>query len=570
MATRYLDISSTYGSDGLSKDQPSGSNVTLTIASPCVVTWNTHGLAEGTKVFFYNLSASVPPTGLTKLTYYYVRNPSANSFNLSLTVGGALINTSGSQSGTHTLVTAPGCYNALYSVLLSAQGFCSSPLPPAGDTIIIRTADAAGSAFADINLLTGASATQRVDAATSDAHTTWVFDDGTEWPYSAEFVLTFGTSGTYTLTIDPNNDFVGNNKLVFKDVGTGRSWDAMITFGACVLDKVHFRYNASTTARTILAGSAEFNDCTFTFNKGVNTPATPYPYFDGGRMVFTNCTFDFNNFVLANCCLFGRGTHIVRGGTILNVPENKYLMTMRDSTTALVTMYGVDLNGLNPLDGYAENLNADVTNVFSLLERANHLSFCGFSVRGMPSAGPFDFYEYNGRGYTSWESLGNYPTLNAQLPDGTYWSIKCRAQRATSVVKAPIYNITKDFNAESAVGAVTVEMLVNTAYGTPADDDWMLEVDYFDTNGDFKSITTEGSTGAMTSSTNSAWTNYNSGTGFVGYAAANYNAYKIQIETPTAIKQDTEVTVRLIQQCAPPNSTSFYFIDPDFDISPAA
>ena len=80
--------------------------VTVTIATPAVMTLNSHGLEEGDIVCFTTTGAL--PTGLaasatTTLTRYYVRNPTANTFNLSTTLTGALVNTSGSQSGTHTI-----------------------------------------------------------------------------------------------------------------------------------------------------------------------------------------------------------------------------------------------------------------------------------------------------------------------------------------------------------------------------------------------------------------------------------------------------------------------------------
>ena len=80
------------------------STVTMTIASPCVVTYNNHGLQAGAPVVFSTTGAL--PTGLTAGTTYYVMatNLAANTFQVSATSGGAAINTSGTQSGTHTAV----------------------------------------------------------------------------------------------------------------------------------------------------------------------------------------------------------------------------------------------------------------------------------------------------------------------------------------------------------------------------------------------------------------------------------------------------------------------------------
>lgn len=81
---------------------------TLTIASPCVVTPTAtaaayHGLVEGDTIFFSTTGSL--PTGITAGTKYYVISTglTKTTFQFSDTLGGAAVNTSGSQSGTHTI-----------------------------------------------------------------------------------------------------------------------------------------------------------------------------------------------------------------------------------------------------------------------------------------------------------------------------------------------------------------------------------------------------------------------------------------------------------------------------------
>jgi hypothetical protein len=74
--------------------------VTMTIANPCVVT-STLVLPDLTAIVFETSGAL--PTGLLVGTTYYTRFVSSTTFNLSLTPAGALIITTGSQSGTHTI-----------------------------------------------------------------------------------------------------------------------------------------------------------------------------------------------------------------------------------------------------------------------------------------------------------------------------------------------------------------------------------------------------------------------------------------------------------------------------------
>ena len=85
--------------------------VTLTVASPAVVNWAAHGLVVDTPISFSTTGAL--PTGLVAGTVYYVRAPVANSFNLSATPGGAVVNTSGTQSGVHTATAGQNIGRAL-------------------------------------------------------------------------------------------------------------------------------------------------------------------------------------------------------------------------------------------------------------------------------------------------------------------------------------------------------------------------------------------------------------------------------------------------------------------------
>ena len=79
--------------------------VTMTIASPAVVTLANHDLAPGQAIRFRTTGAL--PTGVTAGTTYYVKSTglATSTFQFSATEGtdGTAVNTSGSQSGVHTL-----------------------------------------------------------------------------------------------------------------------------------------------------------------------------------------------------------------------------------------------------------------------------------------------------------------------------------------------------------------------------------------------------------------------------------------------------------------------------------
>jgi hypothetical protein len=100
----YVDASTgTYDTGTVTVTNTSrDATITMTIASPAVVSWTSHGFAANDAISFATTGAL--PTGVTAGTVYYViaAGLGANAFEFSTTVGGAAVNTSGSQSGTHT------------------------------------------------------------------------------------------------------------------------------------------------------------------------------------------------------------------------------------------------------------------------------------------------------------------------------------------------------------------------------------------------------------------------------------------------------------------------------------
>ena len=76
------------------------STVTMTIATPGVITWTAHGLAANDPIAFVTTGAL--PTGIVAGTTYYVNNITTNTFEISATAGGTSIATTGTQSGVHT------------------------------------------------------------------------------------------------------------------------------------------------------------------------------------------------------------------------------------------------------------------------------------------------------------------------------------------------------------------------------------------------------------------------------------------------------------------------------------
>ena len=81
-----------------------GTTVTISIATPAVVGWTAHGLVVGQPVSF--TTSGELPTGIVSSRIYYVSSVvDADNFQISILKGGSSLNTTGSQSGTHTSTT---------------------------------------------------------------------------------------------------------------------------------------------------------------------------------------------------------------------------------------------------------------------------------------------------------------------------------------------------------------------------------------------------------------------------------------------------------------------------------
>lgn len=108
---RGIDIETHPGVARLNKsttDVTDGNTFTVTIASPAVFSATGHGLYAGVPVKFSTTGAL--PTGLTAGTTYFVISAglTADAFEVSASRGGSAVNTSGSQSGTHSFKSVTG------------------------------------------------------------------------------------------------------------------------------------------------------------------------------------------------------------------------------------------------------------------------------------------------------------------------------------------------------------------------------------------------------------------------------------------------------------------------------
>lgn len=99
--------------------------VSMSAATPGVVTKTAHGLTANTPIKF-TAGTGTLPTGVTDGTTYYVKTVStADTFTISATPGGAALATTGSPSGTYTVTTVPT--NSVIYMRAKVMSFTNNP-----------------------------------------------------------------------------------------------------------------------------------------------------------------------------------------------------------------------------------------------------------------------------------------------------------------------------------------------------------------------------------------------------------------------------------------------------------
>lgn len=106
----------------------SGAAVTISIASPGVITQNAHGMVAGTPVLF--TTTGKLPNGIDSGAVYYVVNPTTNTYQIAATPGGTPIATTGSQLGTHNRFTISNGVFASPSATTFAAGDVLTMIAP--------------------------------------------------------------------------------------------------------------------------------------------------------------------------------------------------------------------------------------------------------------------------------------------------------------------------------------------------------------------------------------------------------------------------------------------------------
>ena len=424
----------------------------------------------------------------------------------------------------------------------------------AGDVVYIRSKSSAG---ADITRTLAASVGLGSTNASSAAPITWILDNGAIWS-GVDGVLTYSMSKDYIVSFRVDNiiraETVGN--LVVKHTATNPSQNPFsyvlgaargITFDTLaktginslmiavngILEDPVFdtgRLGATTNSYGLISQSAAATG--LLINPDINLDyATP-----AGQQVF-----GFQGAFVSNLTVIGGR---IRGNGITSAQTVARLHTTPGSQLSLI---GTDVpKELIPC--------ADVTfygQQFTMIGCENGI---GGHLEAL-------------WGYATSRSDNNPPTLGARFPDSgaSPWSYRVYPRNPTTQNPVTL-PIVKLYTETAAAKEVTVEVLVANTMSPNKANVW-ANIQYTDsTTGAPKNICTRDFAAGSLATSSAAWTGRSGSE--VPWGMVTLNPYKLTVTTPTAIKQDTPVTVTFFTTLnARGNTANILFVDPDFALA---
>ena len=456
-------------------------------------------------------------------------------------IHGATYCGTGTSSAEATSDGGTGAWNDINVLEGTAPAYGSAPA--AGDTVYIRSKTSAG---ADITRTLSASITLGSTAGTPTSPVTWVLDAGTVWP---------GISGTLTYSCPSN--FVVNAR------DNSRFW------------------SESEDKFVLLEASAS---------------ASYKNYFGGSNLHVRNILYDFSGITSGNGSQIGNlsgvshleNVHIksrkrpeclIRGASYSKLLiSNPYIELLDASETRIV--FSVIGSGCSmeviggAMVGVGATTGVPVTNNIpqgSVLRMAGFVFPQTMSLANYPAHPETQIIVTGSDGLTGsrvmakWGESNSrtdayYPTLNVTLPDSTNtpWSWWFYPKYAAT--NSPMHQVfAKVYSEAAAIKVIDLEVLVATTFSGITGGTLWFSVSY-----------TDDSTGLpkrLCSHNNSALDTSTAGWSATTYGATSYNKRRLRVTTPTAIKQDSLITVTLYCTVSSGSANDTLVVCPDFVLS---
>lgn len=414
-----------------------------------------------------------------------------------------------------------------------------------GDVVFIRSKSAAG---ADISVTTAVALSVGSAAATETAPITWVIDHGVVWPGVSGTVRYDGTARIAITIRDWNNikakDYnmvFGNNLSTVSDVGaltfgTGWTEDVLCDLSACTdINGPYISYKSSTHVRLWVRSRRRYRGVFRNGSIGQQTLTLYSPeieLLDAGELDGVFCT---DNGLLADPVTV-YGGRVFGPGAVVGAP-----LVTGDYNPGAFRGFGL---------AYPREMPICLTSSMT--------SNIKQSVYADGADGSFGSEYMDAAYHFTSRSDNNPPTLNASIEtsDARPWSYRLYPY-ASSQARPARLSVSKTWTQAPAAQKITQEILWPVAMGTPSKSAVYMVVQYVDaTTGLPKTLSTRDVEGGPLDSSAAAWS-------ATTWGMVNLAKYKLAIDTPTPIKQDTAVLVTLFVASRSATVNDVLFVDPD-------
>lgn len=430
----------------------------------------------------------------------------------------------------------------------------------AGDSVFIRSKTSAG---ADITRTLAANVSIGSANATAAAPICWILDAGTIWSGISGTLKYTRSNSAYNVTQLINNHLIADaqDAWVIEYTGTTptsghylaalRSYSKNLLFDASAVTSTNLYYlllqdDPSGMGIVLESPHIKWGRLGFDIIKGEQYCGSCYTLINP-HIELTNSTVTSTLGVLGS---ESQGANVlVLGGRVSGA----------GATTGQVL--------IKPYDGAAtagdifKLVGFDVPKAMTVCTNLNNFYRSKTVVEVIGCDGGVGGHLEQAWGYATSRTDNNPPTLAASLPDsgGTLWSWRVYPYGATAVLPMRMSSV-KLFSGSAATKTITQEMLVADTMAPTTANVWMT-VEYTDaTTGLPKHVSTREFPGAALTASTAPWS-------ATTWGMVNFVKRKLEITTPTSIKQDTPIIVTLWGMVKSATANDIYFVDPDFGVN---
>lgn len=418
----------------------------------------------------------------------------------------------------------------------------------AGDVVYIRSKDASGD---DITrTVSAADVTIGSATATTANWITWVIDGGGIWS-GISGILTYSCASTYKVNTRSYNAYLSDiqDKLVISEANTAANYKEYGVATNCVIKNVFYDFSAS-----ISGNGSSLGETGFSILENIHIKTR----FHG------------------NSCFRASAN---RKLTIIN-PDVELLdatcqtESFRCDANSQLEVYGGQVRGAGAASGIRMNylfdnskftsigLQFPKTMIYGTVSDTNSFMPIAMSV-GTDGLGGGVLKEP--WGIADSRNDNNYPTLSASLPDtlGTPWSWKICPQN-TGLNRPVKLAQSKYYTESSAAKVITLELLIANSIANVSNKTVWMTVNYTDAStGLIKSISTYDNLGGALTVSDAGWS-------ALTYGPVTLLPRRLNVETPTPIKQNTPVVVTIwatIKASSISDTLNdVFFVCPDFKV----